>query len=83
MVKLEQPRVSLEAPQPSLVRLPRHPGPGGRQITCKGRGGECRKWLGVTDGVYLFVDNDGREIVAGLPAKLRCERCGTWETVEK
>jgi len=61
----------------STARLPRHPGPRSRQIICEGREGRCRKWLGVTDGRYLFMNDDGREVVASLPATVRCERCKT------
>lgn len=84
MVRLEQPRVPLETPQPSFVRLPRHPGPAGRPVKCKGKrgDGECGQMLGITDGAYLFVRHEGRELVSGLPCHVRCDRCGGWQTIE-
>ena len=65
----------------STARLPRHPGPHARQIICRGRQGTCGKWLGVADGHHLFMRDDKREVVATLPATVRCERCGTVATV--
>jgi hypothetical protein len=81
MMRLETPTPPLETPERSLVRLPRHPGAGAREVRCDGQGGKCRKLLGITDGRYLFVNNDGREIVSALPATVRCERCRTVATV--
>jgi hypothetical protein len=77
MMRLETPERQMETPERDLTRLPRHPGPGARPVICSGRAGTCRKLLGIADGAYLFVNNDGREIVAALPATVRCERCRT------
>lgn len=65
----------------NLERLPRHPGPRAAQVRCQGRGGTCGKWLGVSDGHHLFINDDRRETVATLPATVRCERCGHTTTL--
>jgi hypothetical protein len=65
MMRLETPERQMETPERDLTRLPRHPGPGARPVICSGRAGTCRKLLGIADGAYLFVNNDGREIEHG------------------
>lgn len=82
MMALETPSRAFETPERPAVRLPRHPGPGGRVVKCEGRGGACGQTLGVVDGPYLFVRHAGRELVSGLPCTLRCERCGQWGMIQ-
>lgn len=57
MVRLEQPRVPLETPQPSLVRLPRHPHetPEVEMETKDKPDGELRAFLVVLRRALLMV----------------------------
>lgn len=36
----------------------------------------CGNVLGVVEGKWLWLRHKGRMLVAQLPARMRCERCG-------
>lgn len=73
--------IDYERAVPDLERPPAHPGADGVAVRCIGRAGRCPQTLGVVSGGRIYVRHEGREIVAPLPAWVKCERCGCRQRV--
>lgn len=54
------------------ITIPAAPGPAAERWVCCG----CGQLLGLVCGGVVFSRHKGREVVACLPARVQCDRCG-------